>query len=281
MLSPEEARRLFEQALIEFAPEWEVVDVYEVNSRDRDHWPSGDRTFGFTIQHQTSGSMKVLGRRKGDEPTASYHRGVSFRLLEAYNSRFTEPITRYLEEIDVGKETKVPLKKIGAPSFTRRGAQIFYRGRAKKSGAEINGPRRDEPRTPAAAPKAEVESVPPEAGPSSDPNALQTLARSEVREDDREPVARWIQEAKALLPDLLEQHEQLRARAAAVQHECEQLRDEMNRLRSENHQGQTERDELGEAMRKLMSRMLQLMDETASKVRARTTASGAPSSVGS
>jgi hypothetical protein len=41
----------------------------------------------------------VLGWRSGDFRGASYHRGISYRVLEAYADRITDPIRRYFEEI--------------------------------------------------------------------------------------------------------------------------------------------------------------------------------------
>ena len=41
----------------------------------------------------------MLGWRSGDFRSATYHRGISYRVLEAYADRITDPIRRYFEEI--------------------------------------------------------------------------------------------------------------------------------------------------------------------------------------
>jgi hypothetical protein len=99
MLSREDAERLLGLALAEFAPEWEVAaPVAEVTFRDRDPWLSGIGTFGATLRHRQTGAIKVLGRRDGSEP-ASYHRGISYQVLEAYRERNTDPVWRYFREV--------------------------------------------------------------------------------------------------------------------------------------------------------------------------------------
>jgi hypothetical protein len=100
MLPQPEAQRLFDHALAEFAPDWEaIVDVKPITIRDRDAWLSGIGTFGVTLRHRPSGAIKVLGRRSGDVQAATYHRGISFLVLQAYGERNTDPIRRYMEEI--------------------------------------------------------------------------------------------------------------------------------------------------------------------------------------
>ena len=100
MLPQPEAHRLFAHALAEFTPEWEtIVELRTVTTRDRDHWLSGIGTFGVTLRHRPTGAIKVLGRRSGGTPEATYHRGISFLVLQAYAERNTDPIRRYLEEI--------------------------------------------------------------------------------------------------------------------------------------------------------------------------------------
>jgi hypothetical protein len=102
MLSREEAENLFHRVLAEFAPDWgSMGPLSEVTTRDPQHWLSGIGTFGAMIQHRGTGAVKVLGRRAGAGPGVSYHRGVSFLVLQAYSERNTDPIRRYLEEIGV------------------------------------------------------------------------------------------------------------------------------------------------------------------------------------
>lgn len=103
MLSREDARRLLTLALGELAPEWEIVgECAQLTYRDPQHWLSGIGTFGATLRHRTTGALKVLGRRSGPEPNATFHRGVSFLVLEAYARRNLDPIGRYFEEVGLG-----------------------------------------------------------------------------------------------------------------------------------------------------------------------------------
>lgn len=100
MLPREEAEQLFSRALQEFAPDWDPVgQMMEVTTRDPEHWLSGIGTFGTVLQHRGTGALKVIGRRAGAGPDATYHRGISFLVLEAYGQRNTDPMRRYLQEI--------------------------------------------------------------------------------------------------------------------------------------------------------------------------------------
>jgi hypothetical protein len=100
VLSHDEAQRLLTLALREMAPDWELAGhCTELAIHDPNVWPSGVGTFGVTLRHRSSGALKVLGRRAGPEPNASFHRGVSFLVLEAYAARNVDPMRRYLEEI--------------------------------------------------------------------------------------------------------------------------------------------------------------------------------------
>lgn len=102
MISREDARRAFGLALRDLAPRWEVcVDLTEVTIRDPHHWLSGVGTFGATLRDPASGRLKVLGRRHGPEEGATFHRGVSGLILEAYLNGTVDPVWRYLAEIDV------------------------------------------------------------------------------------------------------------------------------------------------------------------------------------
>jgi hypothetical protein len=100
MLSRAHAQELFCQALAEFAPDWKPAgELVEITVHDPHHWLSGIGTFGVMLQHRGSGAVKMLGRRVGAGPDASYHRGISFLVLEAYGERNTDPIQRYLGEV--------------------------------------------------------------------------------------------------------------------------------------------------------------------------------------
>jgi hypothetical protein len=71
MISRDEARRLLQLALDEFAPQWEIwTGPIEVTIRDPHHWLSGIGTFGVTLRDRATGAMKVLGRRSGVEEGA-------------------------------------------------------------------------------------------------------------------------------------------------------------------------------------------------------------------
>lgn len=100
MLSRSDAPHMVRSLLGELAPDWQLVgDVTEVTVRDPEHWLSGNGTFGVMLQHRTTGKLKVLGRRAGAGPGASYHRGISLVLLQAYAQRNMDPIRRYLDEV--------------------------------------------------------------------------------------------------------------------------------------------------------------------------------------
>lgn len=109
MLNRDEAHGLLKRALVEFAPEWDSMGpVSEVTSQDPDNWLSGIGTFGVMLQHRRSGTVKVLGRRTGPASAASvtYHRGISFLVLQAYGDRNTDPVRRYLGEIGVAMSAR-------------------------------------------------------------------------------------------------------------------------------------------------------------------------------
>jgi hypothetical protein len=102
MISPEAARRLFRTALERFASPWEISsDLAEVTVRDPNHWLSGIGTFGATLRDPATGAVKILGRRWAPDEGATYHRGISGLVLEAYLEGTTDPLRRYLEEIGV------------------------------------------------------------------------------------------------------------------------------------------------------------------------------------
>src|SRR6266478_6361410 len=102
MLLPEQVHRLFQLALVEFAPDWEISGACtELSLHRAEHWASGLGTFGLVLHDRVTGATKVLGRRTGELPNATYHRGISYRVLEAYADRITDPIRRYFEEIGV------------------------------------------------------------------------------------------------------------------------------------------------------------------------------------
>jgi hypothetical protein len=107
MMPQVEAQRLLAQALGEFAPDWDIIaEPKPVTIRDRDHWLSGIGTFGATVRHRVSGTIKVLGRHGGGAPGATYHRGISFLVLQAYAERNTDPVRRYLEEVGLTRSSR-------------------------------------------------------------------------------------------------------------------------------------------------------------------------------
>lgn len=109
MMSRNDARRLFQLAIEEFAPQWEITtDLTEVTIRDPHHWLSGIGTFGATLRERATGATKVLGRRGGLDEGATFHRGISGLVLEAYFDGSTDPIWRYLAEIGVVDTTTPP-----------------------------------------------------------------------------------------------------------------------------------------------------------------------------
>jgi len=111
MISQDEARRLLQLALEEFAPQWEIrADPIPVTIQDPHHWLSGIGTFGVTLRERATGTMKILGRRGGPEESATFHRGISGLVLEAYGDGSSDPIRRYLQEIGVGGTT-VPSRR--------------------------------------------------------------------------------------------------------------------------------------------------------------------------
>jgi hypothetical protein len=104
MLRGDDAERLLSLALREFAPDWDILGpVTEMTIRDPEHWLSGVGTYGTTLRNRRTGAVKVLGRHGDDGDSASYHRGVSRLVLEAYGDRNTDPIWRYLQEICVAE----------------------------------------------------------------------------------------------------------------------------------------------------------------------------------
>src|SRR5262245_34963921 len=126
MQLPEHVQRLVELAPAEIAPEWQVTGLCaELSLHNPDHWVSGLGTFGLILRNRNSRSAKVLGWRSGDYRSATYHRGISYRVLEAYADRITEPIRRYFEVIGlVMQELVVPR---GAPATASR-SSINYAG---------------------------------------------------------------------------------------------------------------------------------------------------------
>ncbi|HEY7649996.1 MAG TPA: hypothetical protein VID04_13435 [Methylomirabilota bacterium] len=115
MLTRDEAEGLLQRVLDEFAPEWDPMGpVNEVTPRDPEHWLSGIGTFGVMLQHRRSGTVKVLGRRTGrvSASSVSYHRGISFVVLQAYSERNTDPVRRYLDEIGIARHSARPLSAL-------------------------------------------------------------------------------------------------------------------------------------------------------------------------
>jgi len=117
MLLPEQVQRLFQLALVEFAPDWEIAGVCsELSLHNPDHWVSGLGTFGLILRNRGGHGVKVLGWRTGAILNAAYHRGISYRVLEAYADRITDPMRRYFEEIGIAPPVDRPSNFLRPPS---------------------------------------------------------------------------------------------------------------------------------------------------------------------
>src|SRR5437879_12363315 len=109
MLLPEQVQRLLELALAEFAPEWQVASgCTELSLNNPEHWVSGLGTFGLVLRHRQSWTAKILGWRYGDFMNATYHRGISYRVLEASADRLTDPIRRSGEGVGLALPGRFP-----------------------------------------------------------------------------------------------------------------------------------------------------------------------------
>jgi uncharacterized coiled-coil DUF342 family protein len=89
--------------------------------------------------------------------------------------------------------------------------------------------------------------------------------------ETRQRVAKWLEEGQQivnLLPALHEERGRLRARAEAAEREAERLRQELAGVRGENQAYRVERDEIGEALTKLMNEMLASVNEVVQRFRA-------------
>jgi len=127
MMSRYDARRLLQEALGEFAPRWEISeDPTEVTVRDPHHWLSGIGTFGVTIRDRATGATKVLGRRNGPEQTATFHRGLSGLVLEAYCEGSRDPMMRYLQEIGIADAATVTVSRSFAVGASRMLAALRH-----------------------------------------------------------------------------------------------------------------------------------------------------------
>jgi len=115
MLLREQAQRLFELALAEFAPDWHAASAcIELSLHEPEHWVSGLGTFGFVLRNRRTGAAKILGWRTGELRNATYHRGISYRVLEAYAERMVDPIRRYFEEVGVASPA---VRRTGTPNW--------------------------------------------------------------------------------------------------------------------------------------------------------------------
>ena len=120
MLLPDQVQRLMQLALIEFAPDWETAGaVTELSVNNPEHWVSGLGTFGIMVRNRVNGAVKVLGRRTGQISNATYHRGISYRVLEAYADRITDPIRRYFEEVGLQAVSTPPSRPSRSSLRTR------------------------------------------------------------------------------------------------------------------------------------------------------------------
>ena len=101
----------------------------------------------------------------------------------------------------------------------------------------------------------------------------QTLAA-----ETRERVDRWIEEGQyligRLLPEFLQEHDRLRARAEATERECDKLRDEVGALRkeisgvhTENQHLRAHRAELVDTCTKMISQINHMLDQVAQTLR--------------
>src|SRR2546428_883404 len=125
MLLPEQVHRLFQLALVEFAPDWEISGACtELSLHRAEHWASGLGTFGLVLHDRVTGATKVLGRRTGELPNATYPRGISYRVLEAYADRITDPIRRYFEEIGVVAPPEARFQKPPAGSGLKHARRV-------------------------------------------------------------------------------------------------------------------------------------------------------------
>src|SRR5436853_554968 len=62
VLLPEQVQRLFQLALVEFAPDWEIAGVCtELSLHKAEHWASGLGTFGLVLRNRMTGGAKALG----------------------------------------------------------------------------------------------------------------------------------------------------------------------------------------------------------------------------
>jgi len=73
-------------------------------------------TFGLILRSRFGGGVKVLGWRTGEIPNATYYRGISYRVLEAYADRITDPIRRYFEEIGIVAMAEYPSRFLRPPT---------------------------------------------------------------------------------------------------------------------------------------------------------------------
>jgi hypothetical protein len=213
MLDQTQRQRLLEHAVGEFAPEWELVgECVPLSVREPNDWLSGAGTYGATLRHRVSGALKVVGKRQGDEPNASYHRGISFRVIEAYGERNTDPMRRFLQEIGAaGLEAPVarpaarrapvsspeptpaprpsrPLARAAAPSTRVTPAPAITPVRSAPSGPfAVSAPRvatsSAEPSAPPPPPRVEVPRapappLPPAAPPPAPPRIVPPMAAS-------------------------------------------------------------------------------------------------------
>jgi hypothetical protein len=81
--------------------------------------------------------------------------------------------------------------------------------------------------------------------------------------ETRQRVIKWLEEAPnlvGLVGELFDHHDRLKARAEAIEQECEKLRRENSELLSE-------REEIAEALGRLMGEMVRPMNEIMQKIR--------------
>lgn len=99
-------------------------------------------------------------------------------------------------------------------------------------------------------------------------------ARAEV--DARLPVGQWIEKIQSLLPELVNEHEQLKARIMAAEAERERLARDLEGVQTENHILRSEWDDIEVQFDKLMKAMASQMEGILDTVAERGTRAAAP-----
>ncbi len=228
MLAGNQSQRLIELGLAEFAPDWEVVGpCVELSVSEPNDWLSGAGSYGVTLRHRRTGALKVVGRRRGEWPDAGYHRGLSFRVLDAYAERNIDPMLRFFQEIGVADRSTSARRTMGrrmppvpppppVPRDTRDGAS--ERPPAVRRSADPppppsgskNSPPSGSRHAPPSGPKA-----PPPSEPKTSRHAapVERTGRGADRRIKRTPTREKITKILALSPALIKRLLKRRRRA--------------------------------------------------------------------